>query len=255
MVTLLPEMGVSGTLLDPQVTNLYLQREHMASSRLLASPGMVSHCRVDLQGFTQAFSEALGCNKLFSSLNSWWSMNQRAPKDLESLGLFGSSVLPTERNNEHFLSRGIPNIAISFQFVMKTQLEKSRVSCEMAISGLTSDGEGDAPFAWGRLGEGCPQPPRAGSEVRLLTAASLPDPPGASSRTWRRPPTAWRKGQTSPRTGGASGPSGRRAPGRAGEASSPRSGTACGRGTAPARQGAGSSSLLEVDLIQKVIAQ
>lgn len=60
------------------------------------------------------------------------------------------------------------------KFVMKTQLEKSRVSCEMEISDLTSDGEGDAPFARGRPGEGCPPPTREGSAVRVPTAASLP---------------------------------------------------------------------------------
>lgn len=47
--------------------------------------------------------------------------------------------------------------------------------------------------------------------------ASPPNLPGASHRTWRRAPTAWRMGQTSPHTGGESGPSGRRVPGPAGE--------------------------------------
>lgn len=58
-------------------------------------------------------------------------LESESPKDLEGLGLFGILVLPTGRNNEHFLSGGIPNIAISFQSVMKTQLEKRRVSCRM----------------------------------------------------------------------------------------------------------------------------
>ena len=89
------------------------------------------------------------------------------------------------------------------------------------------------PVCLGQAGWGMPSVCPRRLRSADATAAALPNLADASSRTWRRPPTAWRKGRTSPRTGGASGPSGRRAPGPAGEASSPRSGTACGRGTAP----------------------
>lgn len=57
---------------------------------------------------------------------------------------------------------------------MKAQSEKRRVSGKMEVSDLTSDGEGNAPFAQGRLGEGCLLPSRAGSAVWMLTTASLP---------------------------------------------------------------------------------
>lgn len=100
------EQGVGGGGLrdPPEVTNLCLQRGHTGSSTLLAPPELLSCCKRVLQGFVEASSGAFSCSWLCSSLNSLWSKSQRAPKASESLGLFGSSVLPTERNNESFLS-------------------------------------------------------------------------------------------------------------------------------------------------------
>lgn len=97
-------MGGGGVRDPPEVTNPCLQREHTGSSSLLAPTEGLSCCRGVLQGSAEACSGAFSCSWLSSSLNSPWSKTQRAPKVSESLGLFGSSVLPTERNNENFLS-------------------------------------------------------------------------------------------------------------------------------------------------------
>lgn len=97
-------VGGGGLRDPPEVTNLCLHRGHTGSSTLLAPPELLSCCRRVLQGFVEASSGAFSCSWLCSSLNSLWSKSQRAPKASESLGLFGISVLPTERNNESFLS-------------------------------------------------------------------------------------------------------------------------------------------------------